>query len=219
MGFVYCLIDPESMKPRYVGQTIKSLKYRLNEHIQDSKRSRCHNANWIKSILKKELRPIIEMVEECDNKDLNSREIYYIKHFRDNGVILTNSNDGGQTGSCKFHKEESKKKISDFMKNYKKSPEHILRMRKSLSKPVYQYSLNGKFIRSFNNAEEAGNCINKSKTSITKACGRSGCSGGFQWRYYEVDEISQKIMYYKSDEFKEKIKVTNKTRVLNRISK
>jgi hypothetical protein len=84
---------------------------------------------------------------------------------------------------------------------------------------VYQYNLNGTFIRSFNNAEEAGHFINKGKTSITKACGRSGCSGGFQWRYYEVDEIAQKIMYYKSDEFKEKIKVTNKTRVLNRVNK
>lgn len=216
MGRIYVLRHPITNEIRYCGQTIKTLKYRLNEHIQDSKRRHYHSANWIQSLLKQNLKPLITLVEECDYKDLNSREIYYIKHFRELKINLTNTSNGGQLGSCKFHTEESKQKISNFMKNYKKSLDHIAKMGKTLSKKVYQYSLNGEFIKEFDNSSIASISINKEKTGINNACRREGCCGNFQWRYFKKDLIPAKIMYYKTEAFKERIKITNSTRVLKR---
>lgn len=211
-GKIYVLKHPISQEIRYCGQTIKTLKYRLNEHIQDSKRYNHYTANWIKSLLKQELKPVIELIEECNVEMLNEKEIYYIAMFREKGINLTNIADGGQTGSCKIHSEEAKEKISTFMKSYKKSAEHIEKIRKSLYKPIYQYELSGKFIREYSSATEAAQFFNADPTSLKTAARRKGCSFGFQWRYFKQESIPPKKMYFKDSSFSEKIALSNKRR-------
>lgn len=212
IGKIYVLKHPISLEIRYCGQTIKTLKYRLNEHIQDSKRYNHHTANWIKSLLKQGLKPVIELIEECETDVLNDKEIYYIAMFRKSGVRLTNIADGGQTGSCKTHSEEAKEKISTFMKSYKKSAEHIENMRKSLYKTIYKYELSGEFIKEYSSAVEAAQPLNADPTSLKAAARREGCSFGFQWRYFKQDHISPKKMYFKDSSFSEKVALSNKKR-------
>lgn len=57
---IYTLEHPITGEIKYVGKTIKSLQIRLSEHITDSKKYNFKNPNWIKSILKLNLKPIIQ---------------------------------------------------------------------------------------------------------------------------------------------------------------
>lgn len=210
MGKIYMLIDPFTKEVRYVGQTIKTLKYRLNEHVQDSKRYNYHSANWVKSLLKRGKIPIIELIEECPLENLDEREIYYISELSKT-CNLTNIQKGGKDGSFIKHSEEAKKKISDFMKNYKKSQSSIDKMKLSLTRKVYQYGLDGVFIKEFSSIKELLH-YGYLKDTVNKACRREGTAYNYNWRYYRQDIIIPKIPYFKSNEFKEKIKITNHKR-------
>lgn len=52
-------------------------------------------------------------------------------------------------------------------------------------KPIAQYSINGKFLRTFKSITEAE--IEMSLNSIAQAIHKKGSAGGYQWRYYEGD--------------------------------
>lgn len=210
IGKIYVLKHPISKEIRYCGQTIKTLEYRLNEHIQDSKRHSYYNANWIKSLLKENLIPEIELIEECTIEELNEREIFYIKYFSQI-CNLTNVQRGGKEGSFIKHNEQAKQKISNFMKNYKKSKEHIEKMKNSLTKKVYQYNSEGIFIKEFVSVEDL-KLEGYKKDTINKACRRKGTAYGYNWRYYKSEYINAKTPYYKSDEFKKKICISNHNR-------
>ena len=211
-GKIYVLKDPVSKEIRYCGQTTKTLEYRLNGHIQGAKRFKHHAANWIKSLLNRGLIPVIEIIEICDTSILNDREIFHINNLREIGVNLTNISDGGQSGSCKNHTVEAKEKISKFMKSYKKSEEHINKMKRSLGKQIYQYSLNGDFIREYYSAVEASEFTELEVSGIRYAAKRDGICGDFQWRYFKISKIESKKKYFKTDEFKCKIRISNHNR-------
>ena len=53
------------------------------------------------------------------------------------------------------------------------------------TKEVAQYTINGKFLRTFNSITEAE--ISLSLNSIQQAITKKGSAGGFQWRYFEGD--------------------------------
>ena len=58
---IYTLSDPITGAIRYVGKTI-NLKQRFNKHIMESKKStKSYKKAWINSLLKKELKPIINV--------------------------------------------------------------------------------------------------------------------------------------------------------------
>lgn len=112
---IYYLIDPRTNEIRYVGKTTKSLTYRLiNGHMQDT--SKTHKTNWIKSLKKEGLMPIIELVETCDNEEkCNYLEKYHIQLLgrADKGLgILVNSTDGGEGTTGRVLTKETKGKIS-----------------------------------------------------------------------------------------------------------
>lgn len=54
-----------------------------------------------------------------------------------------------------------------------------------IMKPVAQYTINGKFLRTFKSITEAEVAL--SLNSISQAIIKKGSSGGFQWRYYAGD--------------------------------
>jgi hypothetical protein len=94
-SLVYTLSDPRTGAIRYVGQTSRTLRCRLTEHIQDVKRSRRYSSNWIKSL--GGLEPVIELVEICaTQEDADEAEAFYIEYFRFLGFSLTNLTGGGK---------------------------------------------------------------------------------------------------------------------------
>ena len=66
---IYALIDPESEQPFYVGRTSMSLSRRFFAHISSAKTSDSPKSTKIRSILQKNLRPKITLLEEktCSN--------------------------------------------------------------------------------------------------------------------------------------------------------
>jgi len=60
------------------------------------------------------------------------------------------------------------------------------------SKPVYQYSLKGVFVKAFANARIAGECSNTNKTSINLACNNKIKSAGkCLWSYQKKDRLTK----------------------------
>lgn len=84
-------------------------------------------------------------------------------------------------------------KAGDFVWSFEKHEKlQFYRPKKinKLSKPVFQYSLEGDFIKEWVNAEEAGKSINRSLSAIKGAIkGRQLHCGGFQWKDYKADKI------------------------------
>ena len=117
-GFIYYLKCPKTGQIRYIGQTKrKSINLRLNMHIQDAKRGKVyHNANWIRQLISEGMKPTIHLLEETSLGDLDEREIYWIKTYRENGYNLTNQTDGGFGHTGFIQSKETRKKRSESMK-------------------------------------------------------------------------------------------------------
>jgi len=65
---IYGLFDPFTGELRYIGQTMAPLWSRLNAHVYCAKNKKAnHNYNWIKSILNKNSRPDIGLIQELHN--------------------------------------------------------------------------------------------------------------------------------------------------------
>ena len=125
-GIIYKLICPIENDIRYIGQTTKTLEYRLSRHISktlsniNTGKKLTYKENWIKKLYENGLidKLIIEKVEECEINELNDREIYWISFYK-NDKRLTNLTDGGnQTRNYKYVvSDETKQKISNGLKN------------------------------------------------------------------------------------------------------
>lgn len=110
--FIYTLSHPESGEIRYVGKTT-NLKRRFYQHSNIKvckKLTNKHLGNWLLSILNKQLVPIMDIIEECEN-DWVISEQYWIEQFKVWGFNILNVTKGGE-GFGHKHTEESKKKMS-----------------------------------------------------------------------------------------------------------
>ena len=113
-GKIYALEDPETSEIRYIGLTATSLKARLGCHLSPSAMShKTYKNHWIKSLLKRGLKPKIILIDEVPVDQLRaveklSRSLYIAQI----GARLTNLTDGG-----------------DGMLGYKHSPEVVERIR------------------------------------------------------------------------------------------
>lgn len=136
--YIYTLSDPITKEIRYVGKTIQKPTYRLYSHISqskhNSKKDYCHC--WIKSLLNKDLKPTMDIIEETfDIK----RETYWIKYYR-NDSKLTNFTDGGDLGN--------------LGKSWKISEDKLESYKYKTNKPVLQYDLKGDFIKEWVSCNE-----------------------------------------------------------------
>jgi group I intron endonuclease len=107
VNFIYLLSDPRNMEPRYVGVT-NNLKHRMTDHLyfDDNTYKTC----WIKSLISNNLKPIVEILEECDDNQREDAEKAWILGFKQTGAKLTNLTDGGDgTPGRKFSAEAIEK--------------------------------------------------------------------------------------------------------------
>jgi group I intron endonuclease len=107
---IYCLQDPDTLQPRYVGKTV-NLEMRLMAHLYEKKEN--HKCRWIKSLRKEGNSPFVTVLEEIQNsndEDWQEPERFWISHLLSLGANLTNLESGGLGG--KSHSEETKKKMA-----------------------------------------------------------------------------------------------------------
>jgi hypothetical protein len=118
MVFIYELIDPITFETRYIGKT-KQLNKRLNGHLWRAKNklSFVYKENWIRSLLNRNLKPIINIIDEVDKNEANFWEIFYISLYRSWNCKLTNTTKGGDGGNGNKQSEETIKKRINTRRN------------------------------------------------------------------------------------------------------
>lgn len=128
---------------------------------------------WISKLLKDNLKPKIELVEECTENNWEEREQYWISFYPN----LTNISKGGIT----------------YFGQYHKSPDFV----PSVIKKVIKYDINGNFICVYDSITIASEGSESFRKHISNCCNNKGQSaGGFQWRYY-TENYPLKIDSYK----------------------
>lgn len=114
MGIIYKIISPSNKI--YIGQTITSLEKRWKAHLEDAHRNYKNHCKVLNKAIKKygDKNFIIEIIEECRDEELDNKEIEYIKKYNSQVPNGMNIKLGGSNGN---HHENTKKKISDSLKN------------------------------------------------------------------------------------------------------
>lgn len=127
--FIYVLTEPNGKTIRYVGKSNEfRIGKRLHEHCRYSQlHLHTHKNNWIKSLLANNQRPVLNIIEECQENNFVEREKYWVSYYKKIGCNLTNSTIGGE-GAIRIHNrvisEKQKKTISKTLKQrYKEHPE------------------------------------------------------------------------------------------------
>jgi hypothetical protein len=114
---VYRLLDPITKEIRYIGITTCTLIQRLKQHIKETQKGKySHRCNWIRSLLEKELEPIIELIEVTDFSNWQDRERFWIAYYKDDGSPLTNGTLGGEGSLGHVVSKECRKRMSEKQK-------------------------------------------------------------------------------------------------------
>lgn len=92
--FIYLLKDPFTMQVIYVGQSINP-KQRLRSHITEAKHHKRKINKLVLDILEAGSRPVMEILEKCDQDNWKEREQYWIKYYFESGNDLGNIGRGG----------------------------------------------------------------------------------------------------------------------------
>ena len=134
---IYSLHDPRTGELRYVGKT-KKLRARISEHLSRARKGqRTHLSAWLRSLVTVGLMPEMRVIEETSEQLWQARERFWINHFRQSGVRLTNGTEGGEGGAtCNGKKwtEERRKHISEKFKGHAVAPHVRERMRERIGK-------------------------------------------------------------------------------------
>jgi len=172
--WIYALKDPRDNSFKYVGMTKNPTK-RLYDHIHE-KKGKTKKINWIKKLIKLNLLPLMIILDETNNVEVEKMETYYIKKLIDEGNELLNYDENGIGTAKKINKET------------------INTLRKKNIKKVIRYNLNGKKIDEFISLREAERITGINHGNISKCCtGKYKHSGGFIFKF-ENDECNYKII-------------------------
>lgn len=130
---IYGLHCPLAGHVKYVGKAVNVL-YRFNRHIgPETFKEETHKTRWIRKLLALGLSPELVILEETDEENWADREKWWIAHYRNQGIVLTNSTDGGEGVAFGSKRPpEHCKKISDGMRGKKYPPERCANISKAL---------------------------------------------------------------------------------------
>ena len=108
--WIYGLVDPRTQIIRYVGKSNNPVA-RLKAHLKDCQK--CRRVNWLKSLARLGLYPEMIILEEVVYINWQDAECKWIKHFRKQGICLTNSTDGGD--GLNNPNKETRRKLSNTL--------------------------------------------------------------------------------------------------------
>lgn len=165
----YVLKDPRDGLIKYVGRTVDE-KSRFRNHIYEAKkRNRNKREKWIMSLLRKNLKPEMEIVykEMCSLEESMKIEKMLVKKI---GKKFNLKNDDDAFSGILF-----------------------------TGKPVFQFDLNGNKIKSFPNANQAMIQTGIKDVNITRCCKNengfgSKTAGGFFWSYIDYKKYPHKYV-------------------------
>jgi len=177
----------------YIGKT-KNLYYRKYQHFGELNSNK-HKNTYLQKAFNKYGKDNFEftVIEYCDSEILGKREYFWISHYnacdRTKGYNLEGLNEDGSS-------KKSYETIDKLKKSIKKNKEKYRRFGKdnANSKEVFQYGIDGDFIKSYDSCHIAAKSLgNESHFSAIARCARK-CEKsifGFQWRYFYVERIEK----------------------------
>ncbi|MEP0873607.1 NUMOD3 domain-containing DNA-binding protein [Trichocoleus desertorum AS-A10] len=116
---VYGLTSSKDGKIRYIGQTIRPLKVRLQKHILEAQSDgQTPKSRWIRKVLEQGY--TINILPLKENATHHEDEIKLIAEYRASGYELLNLVDGGQ--GCLNPSPELRTKMSERWKKYHANP-------------------------------------------------------------------------------------------------
>lgn len=208
---IYFLIDPFTDEVRYVGQTSTSLNRRLYQHIRDVRKSPKRDwISKIIECGSSPIIEMVDIVNEqsiCN--DLEIKWIGHIRNLGYRLLNLTDG--GNVTTGYKFTEEQKNKmrgripwnkdrkmtdieryKISKSLERYnrlngntfygkKHSDISKMKISKGNSKEVYQFDMDGNFIRKWKSCLEVEKVIGLYVSRVCK--GYRKTAGGYMWSY------------------------------------
>lgn len=152
---IYVLIDPNTLKVRYIGRTSRDLYSRLHSHIHVARYEtrKTHKESWIKSLLRNNQIPIIRKLTEVEGwNESYQLEVSLIEKYKDR---LTNFYDRGP-GSLRTCKPEDRLRISETLKQ--KYKDGLIERPKG--KTVYVYNKDGSFLNEYPSIQETARQLN-----------------------------------------------------------
>lgn len=179
--FIYTLSDPISKEIKYIGKT-KNLKDRLQRHMTpcNLKQTWQSKTKWLKYLKNNGLKPIMEVLDQGDENNIDQLEVYWISQFKEWGFKLKNETIGG---------------VQPTPKGTKLRKRHIEKLKKSIKtkKIVVQYTLDNIFVDEY---ESIADAERKTKfCHISDSCnGKRKSCGEFYFRFKDnyfpyVDKI------------------------------
>jgi hypothetical protein len=109
---VYRLVDPRNGAVRYVGVTRRTIQYRCRGHIKEAEAGhKSHKCSWIRQLLGRGLRPLVELIEVVDRSESEEREKFWITFYKE---TVTNVQEGGHA----YPSEETLARISASMQGF-----------------------------------------------------------------------------------------------------
>lgn len=109
--YIYELIDPRTDTPRYVGITTTPNR-RLRNHIDDSDTLNMEKRAWIRELMEEGLVPDMKIIEHVrTRKEALEREGYWIRHYLQQGIPITNI---ARTTSRTSHGKTKKPPAGDY---------------------------------------------------------------------------------------------------------
>lgn len=160
---IYILKDPDTLEIRYVGKTLMSLEHRLGNHINNA-RGQKHNkhlSNWILKLLSLGKRPLIELIEECENKNWQDREKYWISFYPN----LLNLTIGGDGCLGFLHDEKTKEKCRKANLGRK----HTEEFKKNMSKRLKGKSLSESHKKNIGKANKGKRASEETRKKLSEA--------------------------------------------------
>ena len=87
---IYGLIDPRTMKIKYIGQT-NNIVDRYDRHLYSSITNKSRYSNWIATLRFNKLEPILVILDTCSIEERYILEEKYIKLFSNSSNEIVNT--------------------------------------------------------------------------------------------------------------------------------
>lgn len=156
----YVLVDPRDNKIKYVGRTVDQ-DNRLRNHIYEAKKNNLNKRErWIVALLRRNLKPILKV-------------IYSITCSLDEAI---------QTEKTLV------KKLTKKGFELKNEPDNYLGAVLT-GKVVYQYDLEGNYLKQFPNAHQAEIITKIKDCNIGRACKTKKSAGNFLWSFEKLEKL------------------------------
>lgn len=194
---IYVLVDPRTLKVRYIGRTRCTLKKRLGEHVCVDRSKRITRVkSWIKSLKAINSKPYIRLLTTCEGwEESHALEQELIERHKEKHDLL-NHRDRGMGNPFPLNSDFARLQISKTLKEGYASG----RLKPTKVKPVHVYSLAGEFIESYPSITECSKVMGISPDSIRRSMqGKCKQGKGFLFRDIKAEEVTPLVNFHKGE--------------------